>query len=111
MPSAISMAATMLLIPSLAVLILLIAITKDIVGAAVLEIGDMIDELAEVLPAVLSILATTFWLYFSTKGLHQRKIAATLWQLLLSCLMNATVQIETAVAMPIVRSSDPPSYN
>jgi hypothetical protein len=126
------MATIMLHIPSLEASIILIAIAKDIVGAAMLEITDMIDDLADVLAAVLSTLATILWFYRIRKGIHQRKIAATLWQFLLNCLLNSThvvailckdaacftfniflavIQIETAVAMPIVRSSNSVSYN
>ena len=132
MLSAIGMATIMFHIPSLAASIILIAISKDIVGAAMLEITDLIDDLVDVLPAVLSILVTILWVHRIRKGIHQRKIAATLCQFLLNCLSNsthvvailckdaacftfniflATIQVDTAVAMPIVRSSNSLSYN
>jgi hypothetical protein len=132
MLSAIGMATIMLQIPSLAASIILIAVAKDIVGAARLEITDMIDDLVDVLQAVSSILATILWAQRIRKGIHQRNIAATLWQFLLNCLLNSThvvailckdaacftfniflaaIQIETGVAMPIVRSSNSLSFN
>jgi hypothetical protein len=130
MPFAIDMASIMLHIQRLAASILLIAIAKDMMDAAISGIIDMINDLANVLPPELSILATELWFYRIRKGVHQWNIAV--WQFLLSRLLKvadvvailskgatrftfnillAVIQIETLVAMPTVRSSNSLSCN